>query len=420
MSRVEQKTVAAPRIRPGLVGAASRRVLERALAGIVDGALEIRAPDGARRFGDPAAEAAVMEVHDPRFFARLARSGRLAVGEGYQAGEWSSPDLPGLVAVLARNQEQVFGRPPLSLLAGLGRLVPRVEVPRGLRRAEQDVHAHYDLGNAFFSLWLDDSMTYSCALFESPAATLGEAQQAKYRALADATRIGPDDRVLEIGSGWGGFALHLARERGCRVTTATISREQHVLATRRVREAGLDHLIDVVYSDYRQLEGSYSRIVSIEMIEAIGHRQFGTYFASIDRLLAPDGLAGIQAILVPDQRYRTYRGQRDWINKHIFPGGMLPSLEAIATAARRSSNLMVHDVREIGPHYARTLREWRERFLVRRAEVEALGLDTHFQRTWEYYLAFCEAAFATHALRDAQIVLTRPLNRTLTAFEGYR
>jgi cyclopropane-fatty-acyl-phospholipid synthase len=415
VSRVEGKAVAAPRTRSSPVGAVSRRVLERALSGITDGALEMRCPDGARRFGDLAAEPAVMEVHDPRFFARLARSGRLAVGEGYQAGEWSSPDLPGLVAVLARNQEQVFGQPPLSLLAGLGRLVPRIELSRGLRRAEQDVHAHYDLGNEFFALWLDESMTYSCALFESPDMTLAEAQESKYRSLADATQIGADDRVLEIGSGWGGFALHLARERGCRVTTATISREQHALASRRVREAGLAHLVDVVYSDYRQLEGSYSRIVSIEMIEAIGHRQFGTYFAAIDRLLAPDGLAGIQAILVPDQRYRTYRGQRDWINKHIFPGGMLPSLEAIATAARRSSQLMVHDVREIGPHYARTLREWRERFLVRRAEVEALGLDLHFQRTWEYYLAFCEAAFATCALRDAQIVLTRPLNRTLAA-----
>jgi cyclopropane-fatty-acyl-phospholipid synthase len=415
MSRVERETVAARRSRPGPLGAVARSVLERALSGIEDGALELRAPDGVRRFGDPDAEPAVLDVHDPRFFARLARSGRLAVGEGYQAGEWSSPDLPGLVALLARNQEQVFGRPPLSLLAGLGRLVPRVELPRGLRRAERDVHAHYDLGNDFFSLWLDESMTYSCALFESPTATLAEAQQAKYRALADATRIGPGDRVLEIGTGWGGFALHLARERGCRVTTATISRQQHALATQRVREAGLDDRIEVVYSDYRSLEGSYSRIVSIEMIEAIGRRQFGTYFAAIDRLLAPGGLAGIQTILVPDQRYRAYCRRRDWIRKHIFPGGTLPSLEAITTAARRSSGLMVHDVREIGPHYARTLREWRERFLVRRAEVEALGLDVRFQRTWEYYLAFCEAAFATHALRDAQLVLTRPLNRTLTA-----
>ncbi len=191
------------------------------------------------------------------------------------------------------------------MLAGLGRFIPRIELPRGLRRAERDVHAHYDLGNAFFSLWLDDSMTYSCALFDSPDSTLAEAQQAKYRALAEATRIGPDDRVLEIGTGWGGFAIHLARERGCRVTTATISRQQHALATRRVREAGLSDRIDVVYSDYRLLQGSYTRIVSIEMIEAIGHRQLGTYFATIDRLLAPDGLAGIQSILVPDQRYDT-------------------------------------------------------------------------------------------------------------------
>jgi cyclopropane-fatty-acyl-phospholipid synthase len=414
VSRVEREAVVAVRTAPGPLGAVARRVLERALSGIEHGALELRAPDGVRRFGDPDAEPVVLDVHDPRFFARLARSGRLAVGEGYQAGEWSSPDLPGVVAVLARNQAQVFGRPPLSLLAGLGRLVPRIELPRGLRRCERDVHAHYDLGNTFFSLWLDDSMTYSCALFESPESTLAEAQQAKYRSLAEATRIGPDDRVLEIGSGWGGFALHLARERGCRVTTATISRQQHALATQRVREAGLADRVDVVYSDYRLLEGSYSRIVSIEMIEAVGHRQLGTYFAALDRLLAPDGLAGIQSILVPDQRYDGYRRQRDWIRKHIFPGGMLPSLEAITTAARHSSGLMIHEVREIGPHYARTLREWRERFLVRRAEVDALGLDVYFQRTWEYYLAFCEAAFATQALRDAQLVLTRPLNRTLT------
>jgi cyclopropane-fatty-acyl-phospholipid synthase len=415
VSRVERGAAAAPRTSPGPLGAISRRVLERALSGIEHGALELRAPDGTRRFGDPAAEPIVFEVRDPRFFARLARSGRLAIGEGYQAGEWSSPDLPGIVALLARNQDQVFGRPPLSLLTGLGRVVPRIELPRGLRRAERDVHAHYDLGNAFFSLWLDDSMTYSCALFESPDSTLVEAQQAKYRSLAEATRIGPDDHVLEIGTGWGGFALHLARERGCRVTTATISREQHALASRRVQEAGLAERIEVVYSDYRLLEGSYSRIVSIEMIEAIGHKQLGTYFAAIDRLLAPDGFAGVQSILVPDQRYDAYRRQRDWIRKHIFPGGMLPSLEAIATAARSSSDLMVHEVREIGPHYARTLREWRERFLMRRAELDALGLDLRFQRTWEYYLAFCEAAFATHALRDAQLILTRPLNRSLLA-----
>ena len=413
MSRAEHEAAAVARATPGPLGAIARRVLCSALSGLEGGALELRAPDGVQRFGDPDCEPQVLEVHDPRFFARLARSGKLAVGEGFQAGEWSTPDLPGLVALLARNHDQVFGRPPLSLLAAVTRALPRIELPRGLRRSERDVHAHYDLGNAFFSLWLDESMTYSCALFETPEATLAEAQQSKYRALAEATRIGEDDHVLEIGTGWGGFALHLARERGCRVTTTTISREQHALARERVAAAGLSDRIDVVYCDYRELTGSYSRIVSIEMIEAIGHRQLGTYFATIDRLLAPGGFAGIQSILVPDQRYKLYRSQRDWIRKHIFPGGMLPSLEAVTTAARRSSGLMVHEVREIGPHYARTLREWRERFLLRRSEVEALGLDLQFQRTWEYYLAFCEAAFATHTLRDAQLVLTRPLNRNL-------
>ena len=250
------------------------------------------------------------------------------------------------------------------MLAGLGRLVPRIELPRGLRRAERDVHAHYDLGNAFFALWLDESMTYSCALFESPEATLAEAQQAKYRALADATRIGPgrprarDRHRLGRVRAAPRARARLPGDDGHDLARAARARDRSACA-----RPGWRDRIDVVYSDYRQLQGSYTRIVSIEMIEAIGHRQFGTYFATIDRLLAPDGLAGIQAILVPDQRYSTYRGQRDWIRKHIFPGGMLPSLEAIATAARRSSGLMVHDVREIGPHYARTLREWRERFL---------------------------------------------------------
>ena len=275
--------------------------------------------------------------------------------------------------------------------------MPRVELPRGLRRAERDVHAHYDLGNAFFSLWLDESMTYSCALFETPEATLAEAQQAKYRSLADATLIGPGDHVLEIGSGWGGFALHLARERGCRVTPrrsrASSTRSRPGACGRRAWPTASTWSTATTGS----CSGCYSRIVSIEMIEAIGHRQLGTYFATIDRLLAPDGLAGIQAILVPDQRYRTTAVSATGSASTSSRAGCCPSLEAITTAARRSSDLMVHDVREIGPHYARTLREWRERFLLRAERGRGARARPYFQRTWEYYLAFCEAAFATHA-----------------------
>ena len=415
MSRVERESATLTRTPPGLLGSLSRRVLFAALAGLEGGALELRAPDGVRRFGDPACEPQVLEVHDPRFFARLARSGRLAVGEGYQAGEWSTPDLPGLVALLARNHEQVFGRLPLSLLAAVTRAIPRVELPRGLRRAERDVHAHYDLGNAFFSLWLDESMTYSCALFETPAATLAEAQQAKYRVLADATRIGPDDHVLEIGTGWGGFALHLARERGCRVTTTTISREQHALASRRVAEAGLSDRIDVVYSDYRHAAG----LVQPHRLDRDDRGDRPSPAGHVLRDDRPSARAGRLRRHPVDPRPRPALHALS-PPARLDPQAHLPRRDAALARGghegrRRSSSLMVHDVHEIGPHYARTLREWRERFLLRRSEVEALGLDLHFQRTWEYYLAFCEAAFATHALRDAQLVLTRPLNRALAA-----
>ena len=402
--------------RIGPLGKIALSVLRDGLGRMREGALELCLPGGTSwRFGDPAAAAVELRVRDLAFLRRLATGGKLAVGEGYQAGEWTSDDLPGLFRLFIRNEQAVFREGTLGRLNRLAALRPTIELPRGLRRAEQDIHAHYDLGNDFFGLWLDESLTYSSALYSEPSMTLAEAQQAKYRRLADATRVGPDDRVLEIGSGWGGNAIHLARERGCRVTTITISREQHAEATRRVHEAGLADRVEVRYQDYREVEGSFSRVLSIEMIEAIGHRQFPIFFSTIDRVLAPGGLVGVQAILIPDQHYDRYRRRPDWIRKHIFPGGLLPSIEVLARTARSASQLMVHEVFELGPHYSRTLREWRERFLERRSEVAELGLDERFQRTWEYYLAFCEAAFGEHALRDVQLVLMRPGNPLLRA-----
>ena len=399
--------------------AIARRVLFAALEQMSEGALELRFPDGVRRrFGSEDCDAIVVEILDERWFGRLALSGKLGPGEGYMAGEWRTSDLVGLFELIARNAEHVFDGSVLGPLARAARALPRLPRLPSLRRSERDVQAHYDLGNEFFELFLDDSLTYSAGIFDRPGMSLADAQQAKFARLCNHLRLGPEHHLLEIGSGWGAMAIHAARERGCRVTTVTISRAQHALATRRVHEAGLAERVEVRYLDYRLVQGRFDRVVSIEMIEAIGHRQFPTYFAAIDRVLARDGVAAIQAILIPDQRYHSYRRSRDWIRKHIFPGGLLPSLTVLAEAMTRSSRLTIHAVDEIGPHYAETLRRWRENFLANRERVRALGFDEPFLRKWEYYLAFCEAAFRTHALRDVQLVLTRPMNGSLARLPG--
>jgi cyclopropane-fatty-acyl-phospholipid synthase len=282
-----------------------------------------------------------------------------------------------------------------------------------LGRSKRNIAAHYDLSNDLYATFLDDTMTYSAAFFESPTATLEEAQEAKYRRLAEKARVDAGCHVLEIGCGWGGFAVYAASTYGCRVTGITLSEEQAALARRRVTEAGLDHLVDIRIVDYREVDGSYDRIVSIEMLEAVGHRYLGTYFETIDRLLAPDGLAAIQVITIPEQRYASYRRRPDFIQRYIFPGGHLPSLEAMAGSMGQRSELYVDDVENIGMHYAETLRRWRERFLERGDDVRALGFDEPFVRMWEFYLAYCEAAFLARYIGDLQLVLTRPMNGTL-------
>jgi cyclopropane-fatty-acyl-phospholipid synthase len=256
---------------------------------------------------------------------------------------------------------------------------------------------------------LDETMTYSCAVFERPDDTLADAQRRKYERICQKLQLAPGDRVLEIGCGWGGFAAFAAREYGCSVTGLTISAEQAALA--RERTAGLD--VRILEEDYRLHEGSYDKIASIEMLEAIGERQFPTYFEAIDRLLERDGLACIQTILIPDDRWERYRKAPDWIEQYVFPGCLIPSLTALTGAMTRSSQLMVHELDEIGSHYAETLCRWRRSFTENIDEVRELGYDERFERTWIFYLAFCEAAFRTRALRDVQLTLTRPFNEVL-------
>jgi cyclopropane-fatty-acyl-phospholipid synthase len=380
---------------------AAAGVLERALAGFDGGTLEVELPGGAvRRFGTGAPVR--LAVHDAAFFRRLATRGKLGFGESYTAGEWDADDLVGLFELLLRNTDAAGERN--ARVRGLLELRPRLHRRNGLRRSRRNIAYHYDLGNELFALILDETMTYSCAVFERPEMSLAEAQRTKYERLCRRLALGSDDHVLEIGCGWGGFARHAAETRGCRVTGITISHEQAVLA--RERAQGLP--IEIREQDYRTIEGDFTKIVSIEMIEAIGADQFGTFFATIDRVLAPGGRAAVQSILVPEQRWDRYRRTPDWIERYIFPGCLIPSLEALTHAAARSSRLGIYGVDEIGEHYAETLRRWRSSFHDRIEDVRRLGYDARFERTWDFYLAFCEAGFRTRALRDAQLLLARP------------
>lgn len=396
-----------PAARAKLLERVAMSVLERLLASLEHGALEVTLPDGSRRrfgHGTPVS----IEIRDRAFFRRLATRGKLGLGESYTAGEWESSDLVALFEVLLRNAETAArSRPDLRRLIAAR---PRLNRRNGLLRARRNIAYHYDLGNDLFALMLDETMTYSCAIFEHGDEPLVDAQLRKYRRICEKLRLGPEDRLLEVGCGWGGFARVAASEYGCSVTGLTISSEQAALA--RKRTAGLD--VRILEQDYRLHEGSYTKIASIEMLEAIGERQYGTYFATIDRLLAPAGVACVQTILIPDDRWQRYRRSPDWIERYIFPGCLIPSLTALATAATSNSSLMIHELDEIGADYAETLRRWRSNFHASIAAVRRLGYDERFERSWDFYLAFCEAGFRTRALRDVQLTLTRPFNEAMS------
>jgi len=374
-------------------------ILERALTQLEGGTLEVRLPGGAMRSfgsGPPVS----MEIHDSRFFRRVATRGKLGVGESYTAGEWDSDDPVALFELLLRNAEDAARRH--RFVRRLLESRPRLNRRNGLLGAKRNIAYHYDLGNELFGLMLDETMTYSCAVFEGTDQSLADAQRLKYRRICDKLDLQAADRVLEIGCGWGGFARFAAEEYGCSVTGLTISAEQAALA--RTRTAGLD--VRILEEDYRMHEGRYTKIASIEMLEAIGERQFPAYFEKIDTLLEPGGAACIQTILVPDERWDRYRKAPDWIERYVFPGCLIPSLGALSRALA-GSTLQVRDVDEIGPHYAETLRRWRASFHERLADVRELGYGPRFERTWDFYLTFCEAAFRTGALRNAQLTLAR-------------
>ena len=386
-----------------------RRMVTSFLGKLDHGELVLQLPKGETlRFGPGGAEQATMTVHRTRFFKRVLLAADIGFAEAYIDGDWDSHDLTALLSLIGRREEVLDDRRLWPALAGRGlnwlSHLRRDNTPQGSRR---NIREHYDLGNDLYRLFLDPTMSYSSGIFAGPADSLEQAQHRKIAAIIEQAQIGPEDHVLEIGCGWGGFAIEAVRQTGCRLLGITISHEQYEWASRRVREEGLDDRIEIRLSDYRHVEGRFSRIVSIEMLEAVGHRHMPAYFRVLDTLLAPHGRAVLQVITMPDQKYLAYRLGSDFIRKHIFPGGNVPSLRAAARAMAARSRLEIAEAVDIGRDYVRTLALWRENLLAAREQVLALGFDEAFLRKWEYYFCYCEAGFRNRQIRNYQLLLNR-------------
>jgi cyclopropane-fatty-acyl-phospholipid synthase len=390
-----------------------RFLILRAFARMPRGHLRIILPDGARRtFGDGQGPAAVINVNAERFFHRCVFSGDIGFAESYLDGDWDSPDVTAVIRWFILNHEEA---PTLSgsrnqksfNLLSLANRLRHLLRPNSRRISRRNISDHYDLSNDFFALMLDPSMMYSSARWPSPELSLTEAQREKNESLCRKLRLRPEDHVLEIGTGWGGWSLHAAQHHGCRVTTVTISAQQHEFARRRIAAAGLSDRVDVQLRDYRELKGRFDKIVSIEMMEAIGHQYLPEYCAVLDQVLAPDGLVALQFITCPDHRYDELRRGVDFIQKHIFPGSLLLSLGRVNSCLAEAGGFEVREVDDFGTDYARTLRLWQDNFQARLEEVRALGFDQRFIRKWGYYLSYCEAAFAQRHISVVQTLHAR-------------
>jgi cyclopropane-fatty-acyl-phospholipid synthase len=385
----------------------ARALLLDRLGRLTHGRLVVAEPGGSRDFGPGPTPAARLTVRDPRFYRAVALGGHLGAVDAYLDGWWDTDDLTALVQVMVQNRAVLD-----SLENGWARLAqPLRRAWHAWRRnsrtgSRRNIAAHYDLGNEFFAEFLDETLTYSCGIFERPEATLREASVAKYERLCRKLELGPADHVLEIGSGWGGFALHAAGTRGCRVTTTTISREQHRLALERIDAAGLGDQVTVLLQDYRDLAGRYDKLVSIEMIEAVGHRFYRTFFRKCAELLKPGGRMALQAITIDPRFYHRARREVDFIKRYIFPGANIPSVPVLRDAAERNAGLALVHLEDITPHYAETLKRWRENFLTRWERLRSLGFPEEFRRLWEFYFCYCEGGFRERFLGDVQMLFT--------------
>lgn len=395
----------------------SRRLALKALASLSQGHLVIDERGHRHCFGDPQSSLhGVVHVHSPDFYVALLTSGTVGAGEAYMQGHWSSPDLVGVVRVMSANLDTTNGLDAgwtnLKSFALKGFHWLRENSRTGSRK---NIAAHYDLGNEFFKLFLDRSMMYSAAIFESKDTSLEQAAIAKLDRICQRLQLTPDDHLLEIGTGWGGMAIHAAKHYGCRVTTTTISKEQYDYASAWVAREGLQDRITLLLKDYRDLAGQYDKLVSIEMIEAVGHKYYPTYFSTCSKLLKPQGLMLIQAITIADQRFDFATRNVDFIQRYIFPGGALPSVSVIADCVRNYTDMQLVGLEEIGLHYAETLAHWRARFWAAIHEVRACGFDEVFVRMWDFYLGYCEGGFRERAIGTGQLLMAKPLARHLPA-----
>jgi cyclopropane-fatty-acyl-phospholipid synthase len=407
----------------------ARHIAHALLRRMSSGSLTVVEDGRALTFGDGAPSATV-DVRSPRAWCKLLR-GSNGLAEAYARQLWDSPDPIAVVRVAARNAAALDRmRRRLAPLLGPSQRIRALTSRNTRGRRRRDIAAHYDLGNELFELMLDPTMSYSCALFERPGMSLTEASRAKLERVCAKLDLHPEDHLLEIGSGWGALALHAASTHGCRVTTTTISREQHAYTSEQVRRAGLRDRVTVLLEDYRDLRGVYDKLVSIEMIEAVGWRHFGTFFAHCSDLLAPDGAMLLQAIAIDDRAYDVEKASKSFMNTYIFPNGCLPSLCVIERGVKQRTDMTVTQLEDITSHYVHTLRHWRANFERNAHRLAALGYDERFRRIWTLYLAYCEAGFAERRIRDLQLLLAKPewlvnattqsVNATTTQLVGAR
>ena len=401
-----------------------RNLVLNSFSKLKNGTLTVVLPDGTKQVygGIYHGLHADIRILENSFFRRCVLFGAIGFAESFMAAEWETPDITKVIAWFILNSgdaealqtNRSRGTGIFNILNLVNRAIHRRR-PNSLATSRKNIRDHYDLSNEFFKLWLDPTMTYSSGYFDAPETSLEAAQVRKYDLLCRKLHLSPADEVLEIGSGWGGFSIHAARHYHCRVTTVTISEEQFAEASERIQEAGLSDQIEILLCDYRTIRGRFDKVVSIEMLEAVGDRYVNGYFEKIHEVLKPHGLLALQAILCPDRQYPILRDGVDFIQKHIFPGSLLMCNARITEAMVATGDLNLLDYEDMAPHYARTLKLWRENFEAKLAAVHALGFDDVFVRKWRYYLSYCEAAFGTRHITVAQMVYSRPDNTRLVS-----
>tara|TARA_B110000261_G_scaffold36263_1_gene42064 strand:- start:3601 stop:4794 length:1194 start_codon:yes stop_codon:yes gene_type:complete len=386
-----------------------KKIIHQRLSQIKDAHIIINDGKSINKFGKPGNLSAKINILDTVFYKNIILGGTIGASESFIRGEWSSPNLTNVIRVLARNTEAqdklenlftLLSQPFLKVMHKLNE--------NSVRGSKKNISRHYDLSNDFFSLFLDKNMMYSSAIYKSRKTSLEDASTNKLDVICKKLNLKKTDHVIEIGTGWGGFAIYAAKNYGCKVTTTTISIEQYKFAKQKIKEAGLGKKIKVLLKDYRLLKGQYDKLVSIEMIEAVGYQFYDEYFKIIGQLLKNDGEALIQAITIKDQRYSKAIQSVDFIQKYIFPGSCIPSITAIQNSLTSSTDLVINDIRDIGHHYARTLADWRKRFLKNKQEIRKLGFDDKFLRMWLFYFAYCEGGFEEKVISDIHLHITKP------------